>query len=416
MSSKPWWSRWWGQATPAAAPARAAPPLVPAAAADARLPPGALRRPLVGRDGRVAAFEWLLPGLASRPQADRVALLAALAASGRPGLVSWPRALVAEPALQAALPAGLWLALDALPTPELATALRQRGVRVGAPAALPVAEPRLDFVVATAEGAGLETLSLAEQRWRERQPQLQCVALGMTSLDEAEQLLARGFQLIGGRLARGRAPAAGRPLGAAAHRICALLSQLAQDADTAAVAEAVRADVALGYRLLRYANSPSIGLRRPAETVEQAIQVLGRREITRWLQTLLLAAAAARPAQRALQEHTLVRARLLERLAERRGEADAGALFTLGLMSTLDQLLQLPLATAVAPLRLREEALQALLQRRGPWAPQLALLDALDDPDESQAWAAAAALGQAEVLAEEAEAAWAWVAALDVGG
>ena len=40
----------------------------------------------------------------------------------------------------------------------------------------------------------------------------------------------------------------------------------------------------------------------------------------------------------------------------------AGAFFTLGLMSTLEQLLQVPLATVVAPLRLCEEAKQALLQ------------------------------------------------------
>lgn len=374
---------------------------------------GALRRPLIGRDGRVSAFEWLLPGLAGRPTADRLALLSVIQASGRPGLVSWPQALLRDEALRLALPAGLWLALDSLPSAELAAALRAQGVIVGAPAALPTAVPALDFVVAVAEGGGVETLLLAQQRWRDCQPQLRAVALGMTVLDDAEHLLAHGYNLVGGRLARGRVAAAGRPLSAAAHRICALLNQLATDADTQLVAEAVRADVALSYKLLRYANSPSIGLRHGVDTVEQAVLVLGRRELTRWLQTLLLASASARPAQQALHEHTLVRARLLERLAERRGEADAPAFFTLGLLSTLDQLLQLPMATAIGPLRLRDEALRALLQRRGPWAPQLDLLDALDDPDESQAWTAAAALGHADHLTEEATAAWAWVSGLE---
>jgi c-di-GMP phosphodiesterase len=129
-----------------------------------------------------------------------------------------------------------------------------------------------------------------------------------------------------------------------------------------------------------------------------------------------MAAAASRPAQRALQQHTLMRARLLERLAERRGEPEPGAFFTLGLMSTLEQLLQVPLATVVAPLRLREEAQMALLQGRGPWAGQLVLLEALEDPDESRAWAAAAALGHGAELSDEAEAAWAWASGLDAGG
>ncbi len=426
MSATPWWRRWFGGAPPAA-PARAAAPAAagspaprPAAQAPAAAPgappAGAVRRPLVGRDGRVGAFEWLLTGAAGRPLADRQALWAAAVATGVPGLVTLPLEQARDPALQAAMPRGLWLALDALPDAPLLAALHGRGVRVGAPAGVPVLEPALDFVVLTATGAGLDTLLLAQQRWHELQPRLRTVVLGLTSLDEAEQLLARGIHLAGGRLSRALAAPAQRPLGAAVHRICALLSQLAQDADTAPLAEAVRADVALGYRLLRYANSPAVGLRTPAETVEQAITVLGRRELTRWLQVMLLTASASRPAQQALQQHTLMRARLLERLAERRGEPEPGAFFTLGLLSTLEPLLGVPLATAVAPLRLREEAQQALLQRRGPWEPQLALLDALEDPDESRAWAAAAAMGHGSELADEAAAAWAWASGVDGAG
>ncbi len=422
MSGLSWWGRLFGRA---AAPAPAAAGLRPAAlttaapgaaAAAPEAPAGSLRRPLVAPDGRVGGFEWLLTEPARRGAADWLALCGAAAAAPRPGLVAPPAALLRDAAWIERLPGGLWLALETLPDAALAGALRARGVRVGAPALAPVAAPALDFVVATAAGAGLDTLLLAEQRWHEAQPRLQMVALGLTTLDDAEQLLAQGFHLAGGRLSRGRTVPQPRPLGTAAHRICALLSQLAQDADTCALADAVRADVALGYRLLRYANSPSVGLRTPVETVEQAVTVLGRRELTRWLQVLLLAAAASRPAQRALQEHTLMRARLLERLAERRGEPEPGAFFTLGLMSTLDQLLRLPLATALAPLRLREEAQQALLERRGPWAPQLALLEALEDPDESRAWAAAAALGHGTELADEAAAAWAWASGVDAGG
>lgn len=419
MSGTPWWRRWLGDAPPPPAePPRPAPPApAPAPAGPPpALPAGALRRPLVGRDGRVGAFEWLLTGSAPRPPADHRALWSAAAAAGVPGLVTLTLPQARDAALQGALPAGLWLALDEQPDAELVAVLRARGVRVGAPAGVPVAEPALDFVVLTATGAGLDTLLLAQQRWREVQPRLYAVVLGLTSLDEAEQLLARGTHLAGGRLSRAQTAPPTRPLGAAVHRICALLSQLAQDADTAPLAEAVRADVALGYRLLRYANSPAVGLRTPVETVEQAIAVLGRRELTRWLQVMLLTAAAMRPAQQALQQHTLMRARLLERLAQRRGEAEPGAFFTLGLLSTLDTLLGVPLPTALAPLRLREEAQQALLERRGPWQPQLALLEALEDPDESRAWAAAQALGHGAELADETTAAWAWASGVDTQG
>ncbi len=420
MSGSPWWSRWFGRA-PAPAPAQTPPPPASRAATPAAppaapsLPRGGLRRPLVGRDGQVAAFEWLLADAAGRPFDELKALWQTAATASRPGLVALTAAQAADPAVQAALPPGLWLALDGVPTADTVAALRARRLRVGAPAGVPVAEPALDFVVLTAAGAGLDTLLLAEQRWRESQPRVLAVVLGLTALDDAEQLLARGFYWAGGRLSRGRATPSPQPLGTAAHRICGLLSQLAQDADTAPLAAAVRGDVALGYRLLRYANSPSVGLRTPADTVEQAIAVLGRRELTRWLQVLLLASASSRPAQQALQQHTLMRARLLERLAERRGEPEPGAYFTLGLLSTMEQLLNVPLATALAPLRLREEAQLALLQRRGPWEPQLALLDALEEPDEAAVWPAAAALGHGPELTDEAAAAWAWASGVETG-
>lgn len=376
-----------------------------------------MRRPLIGRQGRVAAWEWTLAGRDRQPPALLAQLLAVAAAEARPGLMQLPPEMALRPTLLAALSAGpvgtVAAVLPQVPDADTAAALRGAGWRVGSLAHKPVTAPPLDLIVATASEGGLDTLLRAAERWREVQPRAQLVALGLVGPAEAEQALAGGFHLAGGQLgAAGAAKGSPRPLSAAAHRICALLGRLAADDDTAALAEAVRGDVALGYRLLRYANSPAIGLSRPVETVEQAIAVLGRRELQRWLQVMLLGAAAARPAQKALEEHALVRARLLERLAQRRGEADPSAFFTLGLVSTLDQLLQVPLASALAPLKLRDEAQQALLARRGPWAPQLALLDAIDAPDESQAWTAAGALGQAEVLAEEAEAAWAWVAAV----
>jgi len=379
-------------------------------------PNGALRRPLVGRDGRVAAFEWLLAGLNRRPEQEVLALLAAIGAAPRPGLLTLPQSWLDRPSVFSALPSGLWLLLDGPVDADLARALRARGLRLGEPDGLPTASRQIDFIVATASGGGLETLLLSAQRWREAQPRVQMVALGLTAAGDVEQLLAQGYHRAGGLLGRSSAPPAPRPLGAEAHRICDLLNRLSSDADTATLAEAVRGDVALGYRLLRYANSPSIGLVRPVESAEQAIAVLGRRELTRWLQVLLLSAAASRPAQRALHEHTLVRARLLEGLARRRGEPEPGAFFTLGMLSMLEMLLQLPLSTALAPLRLRAEIQQALLQRQGPWSLQLELLDALDDPDESRAWRAAAGLGQAECLTEEVAAAWAWAAGVDAGG
>ena len=104
-----------------------------------------------------------------------------------------------------------------------------------------------------------------------------------------------------------------------------------------------------------------------------------------------------------------MRGRVLEAIARRRQEPNPGAHFTLGVLSLIEPLLQVPMADAVGPLRLGEEATAALLRREGPWAARLALLDALDETGSGEANVQAAALGLAPgELAGIVDDAWGW--------
>ncbi|GMV45328.1 MAG: hypothetical protein AMXMBFR66_07260 [Pseudomonadota bacterium] len=416
----------------ASAGTRAAAPARPPAAAAAGRPPATAfgqRVPLVDRKGRVAGFELRAPTAwrgrgGSAPEsgvAQAAAIVAAArlaAGEGRKILVELAAVLLEHAAVQAQAGAGVMLCWSGAPVAAAAAqALRARGALVGAPDGPPerlagagaeVARP--DFVVLRAAAGGVETLLLSAQRWREALPQVPLVACGLAGVGEVERLLQAGFTLAGGQLDRRGEAHAARPLGAAAHRICELMNHLALDRDTAVIAQAVRADVALSYRLLRYANSPAIGLARGVDSVEAAVALLGRNELQRWLAVLLLGAAQARPAAAALQEHALARGRLFEALARRRGESRPQALFTLGVMSRLDLLLRVPLAAALEPLRLPEVARAALLQRRGDWAAYLELADALEGEDQVALEAAATPYGDLAAVWAEAEGAWAWAA------
>jgi EAL and modified HD-GYP domain-containing signal transduction protein len=148
------------------------------------------------------------------------------------------------------------------------------------------------------------------------------------------------------------------------------------------------------------------------ETVDDAVQLLGRNELRRWLEMMLMGAAEARQATPALQESALARGRLLELLARQRGEPEtaARARFTLGMFSMLEVLLQVPLAEALAPLRLGEVLEQALLQHSGPWADELTLAQACDLGDEASFLAAAERLGGVEQVLPLVEEAWGWAA------
>ena len=70
--------------------------------------------------------------------------------------------------------------------------------------------------------------------------------------------------------------------------------------------------------------------------------------------------------------------------------------------------MQVPMASAVAPLRLGQEFRDALLARSGPWGGRLDLLDALDAQDTAASEVFAQGLGVE--LGEMVEAAWAWAA------
>jgi c-di-GMP phosphodiesterase len=416
---------------PASPPAAAATPparVIAALAAGADARPTVdfgVQRPLVGSQGRVAGFEcqWppaLAKRLAARSDLATLAshhalLLASLKpvlAQGRHALAAVPAALLARPMVADAVPDGAWLGVTGLADlpADLARRLRGRGVRLGVPDGPPDEAPDADFVWLRADG-DVDALLLSAQRWQEVHPRLPRLATGLDTVDDVERLLQAGFVLAGGQLGQRRA-ASDRPLNAAAHRICQLMNHLAMNRDTEVVAEAVRGDVALTYRLLRYANSPALGLTRSVESVERAVLLLGRQELSRWLSMLLMSAAASRQAATALQEQALARGRLLELLARDDGEPAPETLFSLGLLSMLEPLLEMPLTRALAPLRLGPAATQALLQGQGPWAVHLQLVQALDRGNTEQAEVLAARWGGlAEVQALQTEA-WRWASAV----
>ena len=160
-------------------------------------------------------------------------------------------------------------------------------------------------------------------------------------------------------------------------RILALLALLATDADSRELELLLKQDPTLSYHLLKLVNSAAFAVNTTITGYAQAIAVLGRRQLQRWLQLLLYARTSADGLPNLLLPLAALRAAQLEVLCKREGgDRDAQDLaFMTGAFSLLDRLLGMPMAEILAEIRLPEHVSAALLARDGILGQRLLLAE-----------------------------------------
>jgi EAL and modified HD-GYP domain-containing signal transduction protein len=122
-------------------------------------------------------------------------------------------------------------------------------------------------------------------------------------------------------------------------------------------------DVALSFRLLRYINSAFFGLRGEVRSIGQALALLGIENVRRWATLSILADLDDKPHE--LTMTALVRARFCERAGEQLGIAKPGELFTLGMFSVIDAMMDAPMPEVLASLPFPADMREALINHRG---------------------------------------------------
>ncbi len=142
-------------------------------------------------------------------------------------------------------------------------------------------------------------------------------------------------------------------------------------------------DVGLSVRLLRYINSAYFGLRQPVRSINQALALLGLQRIRPWVALTLLASIDDKPTE--LTITALSRARFCELAADERGYESGNEMFTVGLLSVLDALMDLPIEEAVSSLPLDQRARDAIVMHAGPMGELLECLVALETADFDRA-------------------------------
>ena len=175
-----------------------------------------------------------------------------------------------------------------------------------------------------------------------------------------------------------------------------LLQLVDSDADNRDIEAVLRRDPALSYHLLRLVNSVGSGTGRQISSYTQALLLLGRQQLRRWVHLLVFAAQNDDMRMPMLLARAAVRAQLAELLARELGlEHSAQEQANIaGLFSLLGVLFGLPLAEVLKPLRLAPALSAALLEHSGPLASVLALLE---QAESASSEAFSAALGEAGI-------------------
>ncbi|HYD96180.1 MAG TPA: HDOD domain-containing protein [Noviherbaspirillum sp.] len=178
------------------------------------------------------------------------------------------------------------------------------------------------------------------------------------------------------------APPAKPGRGQAASRALALqLVQLVSaDADTHEIEAVLRRDPALSYHLLRLVNSLGMGMSRQITSFAQAILILGRAQLRRWLNLMLFSARSGDERSPMLLARVAVRARLMELLARETGLDKSGqeTAFMAGMFSLLGILFGMPLEEVLRPLKISDHLMGALLRHEGDVGRLLTLVEAAE--------------------------------------
>lgn len=175
--------------------------------------------------------------------------------------------------------------------------------------------------------------------------------------------------------------APGKALAPNQAHIVRLLNLVRNNADVSQIETALKQDVALSYKLLRYINSAGFGLSCEIQSFRHAVTMLGYDKLHKWL-SLLLVTASKDPMAPALMHTALTRARLMEQLGHglvAKGELDN--LFITGAFSMLDVLLGVTMEKALGEMHLPESISEALQNRSGQYAPFFEIALACENGD-----------------------------------
>lgn len=234
---------------------------------------------------------------------------------------------------------------------------------------------KIDFLATT----GAERAELA-QRYRARG--IKMLAEKVETYEDFNEGLAAGYELFQGYFFCKPEMVATKDVSAHKGNLARLIAEVNRpELDFDALEQLIKQEVALSVKLLRFLRSAGLGWRHEVETLGQALRVLGEQGTRKWASLVALTMIGEdKPME--LVTTSLIRAQFCEEVGNRvSGMGRPAELFLVGLLSTLEAMLDQPLPELLGRMALSDNVNAALLGEKNSLGDTLAMVKAYDRGD-----------------------------------
>jgi EAL and modified HD-GYP domain-containing signal transduction protein len=239
----------------------------------------------------------------------------------------------------------------------------------------------VDVIKIDIQGVAAENLAALVRAFAA--PGKKLLAEKVETLEEFKICMALGFEYFQGYYFARPAILSGKKIAPSELVILNLLQLINSDADNRDIEMAVKRDPLISLNLLRLVNTPAAGARRHIDSLAEALMVLGREQLQRWLQILLYATPGANgDFNSPLLQMATTRGKLMELMMRKRGQQGAcsEAGFTVGIMSLMDALFSMSMQDVLGTVVVAPEVRAALLEREGTLGEMLKIIELLENP------------------------------------
>jgi c-di-GMP-related signal transduction protein len=202
----------------------------------------------------------------------------------------------------------------------------------------------------------------------------------VNSSEQAKKCMELGFEMFQGYYFAKPEILSGKRTDPGKLSLLNLLTLVMSDSDAADIEQELKHQPGLSYNLMRMVNSTASGFSKNINSIKQAVMVLGRKQLQRWIQLLLYAADNKNEKMSdAMLQVAATRGKMMELIAtvdRPHDKSHQDRAFMVGILSLLDALLGMEMTEIIEKLNIPSEISQALLSRSGRLGQELKLIEA----------------------------------------